>query len=413
MAYIHGNDFRYRGFSVSRYNLIDYLEDIKASRGAFRRRTGYQMYGIGLAQSIIAAIADNDFDFNPKDQAVGKLLEDIIKAAGYDSHGVYAEDAHAAMRNLRQKQGKNPDDFELHDKTLGGLFGRAKSKVKSLFGIGRGKSKEAPVATRPTPEVAPTPVTSKPAPKPKKAPTAKQKSNASYKITLAVTGLAALGTVMYYGSPVKEASENTTPTFKTISVGDTTHNISRPYNVTDGISQKQSVPVLNFAASAQKVTPSAPKAATPASAVATDSVSVRLTRASKSALDILLGAKKSADLCRRVQSQIDAGIFVAPNGMSAERIAHAMTMSRIYEGKSVILDALNSKTKLTPAQQAAFAQHIDDIGDLGVKLQKRMASQHKLSRHSKYDKASKSMQKVHIKNVKQLKQVRAKLARTR
>jgi len=136
---------------------------------------------------------------------------------------------------------------------------------------------------------------------------------------------------------------------------------------------------------------------------ATDSLSVKLTQASRSALNILMGEEKAQKLCNDVRAKLDAGIFKLPNGMSIERVAHAMQMSRVYEGHSVILDALNSDTKLTDAQQAAFNEHIANIGDLGVKLQKRMAAKHKLSHNNRYSHAKKSLRVAHAKNLKQLK----------
>ena len=139
---------------------------------------------------------------------------------------------------------------------------------------------------------------------------------------------------------------------------------------------------------------------------ATDSLSVKLTAASRSALNILIGNENAQKLCDDVRSKIDAGIFQLPDGMSIERVAHAMQMSLIYEGHSIILDALNSDVKLTDVQQKAFNDHIASIGDLGVKLQKRMAAKHKLSHNSRYEQADKSLRVEHIKNLKQLKQAK-------
>lgn len=127
-----------------------------------------------------------------------------------------------------------------------------------------------------------------------------------------------------------------------------------------------------------------------------------------SSLDILMGAQRRDSLYNKIQNQVDRGIFKIPNGMSVQRIAHAMEMSRIYEGKSIILDALNSNTKLTDAQQQAFESHIDGIGIRGEKLQKRMMQKQKLSNHSKFDKSSYAQQKAHIKNLKQLRQLRGR-----
>ncbi len=201
-------------------------------------------------------------------------------------------------------------------------------------------------------------------------------------------------------------TDDKAPTFKTVIAPDTTYNIMQDYNPAAFWDNPQ----IEYSKPGKTVTTPEKSAAARATQkdnqATTDSVAVALTRASESALDILIGKEKAANLCRTVQSQIDAGIFVAPNGMSAQQIAHAATMSRIYEGKSIVLDALQSKTKLTPAQQAAFEQHIDSIGDMGVKLQQRMAAKQKLSSHSKYDQASKQLQKLHQKNLKYLKQMK-------
>lgn len=121
-----------------------------------------------------------------------------------------------------------------------------------------------------------------------------------------------------------------------------------------------------------------------------------------------MGAKKRDALYDKIQQQVDRGIFKIPNGMSVQRIAHAMKMSRIYEGESIILDALNNNIKLTEAQQIAFEKHIDGIGIRGEKLQKRMMQKQKLSNHSKFDKSSYAQQKAHVKNLKQLRQLRGR-----
>ena len=94
--------------------------------------------------------------------------------------------------------------------------------------------------------------------------------------------------------------------------------------------------------------------------------------------------------------------------MSVQRVAHAMVMSRIYEGKSVILDALNTDKQLTDAQQSAFEEHINGIGIRGEKLQQRMSKKQKLSSHSKFDRSSYAKQQAHIKNLKQLRQMRGR-----
>jgi len=420
------SDFRYSGFWISRYNLQNYVKAVKKSQGLMGSR--YDDYTFGIVTSIIASIATNDVQFNTKDPHMCRLLEELIRVGGRDRHGVYSERAHQAIRNLYMLQGKNPDDAVLYDKNITSTFNRVKNKVKSLFGFKKQENRAPQPAPAPAPKPKPaTPPMPAPQPAPahkpvsKPAPARPNKNKILYRVTATLTGLVAVGAAIFMTSDVtmstmeSDVTGGRTPTFKTISVGDTTHKTTHVYNLaeqsrqkitqrqmaaTRPASQKQAI---NHAPQKQDVISVRPSAS---ASVATDSVSVRLTQASQSALNILLGQKKADELCRRVQAQIDAGIFAAPRGMSVQRIAHAMTMSRIYEGKSVILDALKSTERLTPAQQAAFEHHIAEIGDLGVKLQQRMAKGHRMSNHSRFNHASKAMQKAHVNNLKQLKQLR-------
>lgn len=240
-----------------------------------------------------------------------------------------------------------------------------------------------------------------------------------YRMTAVFTGLMAIGATILMTSDsskmsnMVESNTSKTPTFKTVYASDATHSYVHTYNLGDSLSK-----TYNFDGQASNTIKTQPSGTTKPnigpteSNTTTDAIAAQITKSSKSALDILLGAQKANELCHEVQSQIDAGIFAAPKGMSVERIAHAMTMSRIYEGRSIILDALKAKTKLTPADQAAFEQHIAEIGDMGTGLQKRMAEKHKLSTYSKFDNASKQLQKLHIQNLKTLKRMQ-KQAHTR
>jgi len=389
MSNLFIEDFRYAGFWVSRYNLQDYLMNVRGGRTLSHRRYDYCTYGI--VESIINCMATNNVEFNVKDHEICRLLEQLIRAGGYDEHGVYSQAAHQAMHNLCVMQGKNPADHVLYNKNISGRFGQVKTKIKSLFGIGKKKEQE-----------------------PQKSADKPNKNKILYRISATLTGVAAVGAVMLMtgdktGTATQaDVARGSVPTFKTITVGDTTHSSTQVYNLDRCFYPRAQAARSPFTQHIDRMA----KSVNAAAPVATDSASVRLTRASESALNILLGQRKAAELCRQVQAQIDAGIFAAPRGMSVPRIAHAMTMSRIYEGKSVILDALKSKVRLTPAQQAAFEQHIDEIGDLGVKLQRRMASGQRLSTHSRYDHASRALQTAHIKNLKQLNQLR-KMAHTR
>lgn len=456
------NEFQYGGFSVSRQNIESYLNDMDIDRKSISwANPGDLSFSAGIVQSMIFCIANNDAKFDVRNTELCHALEEMIIRGGYDRDGVYSPVAHAAMRNLRAIQGKNPDDYVLQNKTSAGTVDKVKSKLKSLFGFGKKKQTPTEPAISPVSTSIVTPLDQQPKQEQKTTATPQNKKTILYKIAAAFTGVVAIGaslimtsnTTKTPGSPANDNSK--APTFKTITLPSNAHHMAQAYNMSDNTQIKTLVvPVQNKSASntntlytmrnalksapdtaihATKSTAGAPTYAGVAktysgpikiakkspvipkktiSNAATDSLSAQLTRTSKSSLNILLGAQKADSLCRRIQSQIDAGIFAAPNGMSIERIAHAMTMSRIYEGKSIILTALQSTTKLTPAQQAEFNQHIDEIGDMGVKLQKRMAAKHKLSNHSKFNQATQSAKKLHIQNLKQLKQMR-KMAHTR
>lgn len=422
-------DFTYSGFSVSRHNIRAYLKNMKQCRRAsIWGGSGYFSSGETILQSMISSIADNNYSFDTHDTEMCELVEEMIKKAGRNANGVYSDNAHQAMRNICIAMGKNPDEHVLFDKTVKGRMDKASSKIKKLFGFG--KVKETKQAHEPEPDfeslqeyvmeptdslreynlepeayratdnaAASMKEKNSDAPQNTETKTSKKsfKKKFMYTITATVAGLAAIGAGLLMSSDtsknVHDASHDKAPTFKTVTMPDAKHTVTQAYNLTDGVKK--------------------PHVATQAkNKTATDSVSAQLTRTSKSSLDILLGEKEANDLCRRVQQKIDAGIFAAPRGMSAERIAHAITMSRIYEGNSVVLDAMNAQTKLTPAQQAAFEQHIDEIGDMGVKLQKRMAKKQKLSKHSRFNKAPKTLRQMHIKNLQQLQQMR-KMAHVR
>ncbi|MBD5400889.1 hypothetical protein HDR61_04060 [bacterium] len=521
-------DFVYSGFGISKNNLRAYVETFLAERRANKFRFGQHSSYRGIIDSMIGAIASNDFSFNSNDPEICKLLEKLITQAGYDKNGKYTDDARAAMHNICIAMGKDPSMNPLFDKTAMGHVNKLTSKFKSLFGLNKPETfyqTYAPIVSTPTPAAlmpetkdeaeASTPINADEqnttdkiqidsAPAPDDAPAAinnadlheyvldeenekpvqddvvlqeyvldeenekpvqdgvilqeyildeenektvqtktdneqipshqehannydlgdeevtthqtdthryeqiavdatdmdvpesdttiqsttparkSSKKKWMYRITATVAGLAAVGASLFMTRKAADTTKMQTPVFKTVQIDTASHKTTAAYNLGRDNSN-----------------------------VANDSTAIALTRSSKSSLNILLGEKKADELCARVQHQIDNGIFVAPRGMSAERIAHAMEMSRIYEGKSVILDALESKTKLTPAQQAEFAKHIDEIGDMGTGIQKRMASKRKLSNHSQFNKAPKKMRDLHVKNIKQLHQLRQQMSHNR
>ena len=131
----------------------------------------------------------------------------------------------------------------------------------------------------------------------------------------------------------------------------------------------------------------------------------------ENALNIIIGEQAYLELYKKIKHQVLHKRFKIPEGMSIERIAHAATMSRIYEGKSIVLDALETKVNLTPDQQKMFESHIESIGVRGEKLQKRMSEKQTLSNHSRFDQASHSAQQKHVKNLQKLIAKRAVNAR--
>jgi len=373
MKTIPAGMFVYSDFLVSRYAIEDHIKSIK-------RGCGSEHFARRVIASMIEAIADNDCKFDVKDAAMCQLLEEMVRDGGCGTDGVYTESAHKAMRNLCIWRGKNPNEHLLYNKNASGLFDKAKSKIKGLFGFGKNKQPVVETAEK----VSPVKTGGS-------ADAPSRKKGGLYAMAATITGVVAAGAVMLMGpaklTPDADMGAKPVPTFKKVSVADTSYNMNRVYNIRPNSLKKRN-------------------------AVVTDSLSVQLSKTSKSALDVILGVKQANELCRRVQHQIDAGIFTVPNGMSVERVAHAMLMSHIYEGNSIILRALKSALKLTPAQQVEFNRHVAEIGDMGVNLQQRMAAKQKLSKHSYYDRTSAQLQNAHVKNLKRLKQLQ-KAVRTR
>lgn len=377
MKTIPAGMFVYSDFLVSRYAIEDHIKSIK-------RGCGSEHFARRVIASMIEAIADNDCKFDVKDAAMCQLLEEMVRDGGCGTDGVYTESAHKAMRNLCIWQGKNPDEHLLYNKNIRGLFDKTKSTIKGLFGFGKNKQPVVDTVTNAVEKVSSVKTGGS-------ADALSRKKGVLYAMAATITGVVAAGAVMLMGpaksTPDADMGAKPVPTFKKVSVADTSYNMNRVYNIGQNSLKKRN-------------------------AVATDSLSVQLSKTSKSALDVILGVKQANELCRRVQHQIDAGIFTVPNGMSVERVAHAMLMSHIYEGNSIILRALKSALKLTPAQQVEFNRHVAEIGDMGVNLQQRMAAKQKLSKHSYYDRTSAQLQNAHVKNLKRLKQLQ-KAVRTR
>lgn len=341
---------KYYQFNLSQEVLELYISDAKKTTNT----SIYPTYSSAITQSIIEAIASDNADFDTTDTEMVNTVEKLIKECGMDENGIYTPDAHIAMQKLCIKRGIRPDAIQLHDRTW-------KTKLKSFLGFG--KKKEQPTQDN----------------------TSKHKK--MFGMTVAgVAGIALLGLSALFGGQKSDTESGSDTNKQKIENKQTTPKKTTPHQ-THTVVIKEQVAAAKPLVSKEIQT---------------------INNFCDSALDILIGSKKRDTLYNKIQAQVDRGIFRIPVGMSVQRIAHAMEMSRIYEGKSIILDALNSDVKLTEIQQIAFEAHIDGIGVRGEKLQKRMAAKQKLSGHSRFNKASYNQQMKHIKNLKQLRQIRGR-----
>lgn len=415
--------FIYYNFALSRGTLESYIKNTVSERKHTKWKNK-QLFGYHspLTNSIIEAIASNNVTFNATDVEMLATVEKLITECGYGQDGIYTETAHLAMQKLCVARGMSPDAITLYDHTLSGQIKRGREKVKSFFGFGKKVVTPQPVVqavltntgtaqqnkhqTRKTPESLKQerqaeiqePIRAR------KTMAHQPEDNNTNKKTLVgtiIAGAALLGlTALFSADKSRDNSNDAQETKKKIvNVASTPKHSMRiilNYNTKQTLAFHQAMkPVdMNKIPKSKKSVNSQQLAA--------------INDFCDSSLDILMGTKKRDALYKKIQDQVNRGIFAIPAGMSVQRIAHAMEMSRIYEGHSVILDALNSDKKLTAAQQDTFNAHIDGIGIRGEKLQKRMAKKHKLSKHSKFDKSSYAQQRAHIKNLKQLRQMRIK-----
>lgn len=395
-------DFRYAGFWISKDCLEYYIkETVLEKRGL---SNGYYDSNTLLTTSVIGCIANNDAEFNVNDPEIVNLVQDLIIKCGKNEQGIYTEAAHAAMRNLCIMRGMKPDAIKLQDKTNTSLWERTTNKIKGFFGWGK-KKEEAKLQNNPAQTEQKKPLATDTFSRERITQVAAATSSI---VILAATIATALS--LDTCSSLKTKNHDDQIKQKTQKVIKTTNDNAlkiQPVSANnDGWkvvrgsqpATMPSKPVLTHKAEQKlKPTPTTEQMAEIA----------RINACCNSSLNILIGQNARDKLYNKVRKQVERGVFQIPDGMSVERVAHAMTMSRIYEGKSIILDALNSEQKLNDAQQQAFAKYIEEIGVNGVGLQKRMAAKQKLSSHSKYDQASKSMKAAHAKNLKQLRQMRA------
>lgn len=404
------DDFRYSGFWISKDRLKDYTENTVEEKKYTGKRRQYYNSNIMLTTSIIRCIAGGEVEFNVKDTELCNLLEDMIIKCGTDDNGVYTAEAHQAMQKLCVMRGMAPNAIKLRDKTNSSIWERASTKIKGFFGWG--KKKEAPTVEQKIDPVVEKKTTTKPSvdkkansenkseviqPRPQTANTSKRDNvikTLAGTASVALMGLSFFALMSLRGCDAEKQDKTQ----------------AQPNTKTQTYTQKTITDTLNIQPVVKPMTPAARP--TPEQMVKpvinphqAEEIA-KINACCNSSLNILIGEQAREKLYAQVRRQVERGIFQIPNGMSVERVAHAITMSRIYEGKSVIIDALNATQKLTPSQQAAFADHIEGIGVNGVKLQKRMAAKQKLSSHSKYDQASKAMKKTHAKNLKELRQMR-------
>lgn len=423
MAY----DFKYSVFWLSKPDLIEYIKNFdRLSGDAYA-----SAYSISqLLDCIIENIAAGNIEFNTKDVELCDILEELVVKAGKQQDGTYTQTARQAMRKLCTMQGKQPDAVQLYDTEKKSWWKKATGKVKSFFGFNK-KSEEktqnpeqivetTPNTVKPTPDkVETTPDTVEPVPdttenplhsvqvpqkttvEPHNAVKDKNSRDSNLLRTAVVSGaiivgLGLIGIAKAHQDRSQQTNQNLEP--KKEKTENTKSNLNLSFSSWQSVDSK----ISSWPQSLQSIV----KKKTTEEQKTTDAEIAKINACCNSSLNILIGEKARNKLYTQIRNQVKNGIFQIPGNMSVERVAHAITMSRIYEGKSIILDALNSKQKLTQEQQKAFVNHIESIGVNGVGLQKRMAAKQKLSSHSKYDTASKSLKVTHAKNLKQLRQMR-------
>lgn len=422
-------DFKYNGFPICTEALESYVKEAGHFKQEYQTKQNQYNHTLGVVDSILASILSDDFDFNPNNKKIFKLLYIMLRDCGHEN-GKYSDDARCALKKLLRFCGFSENAIELTDKKPLGRFEKIKSKIGGWFGAktkkdsnedaidrmfatkGQNTHRSQPVKVEP--KVVPLTPRVEKIDKQEAQPafdSTKQKNNHSKfkisglskvsKFAAAFTGGLVVTSMLFADGANKNDTDADINTDSVKAL-----NISAPIATT----QYKSVATYNLIDSIKankwEFTPKTNSKTENEYKPATDSVSVKLTASSRSALNILMGTEKAQKLCDDVKAKFEAGIFKLPEGMSIERVAHAMQMSRIYEGNSIILYALNSDVKLTDAQQKAFNKHIADIGDLGIGLQKRMAAKHKLSNYNHYQHAKKSLREAHAKNLKQLKQAK-------
>lgn len=389
-------DFRYAGFKVSQDLLRSYLEerDVKKS---YPYKNRYYADESEVLLSIIDCIASGDVAFDVKNQEMCNILQDIITFFGKDNKGVYTQSAHQAMQQLCIMRGMAPDAVVLQDDKHVSWWKKASEKVGGWFN----KNKKVNAQE-----------------KPKKPQNNKVISKKPLLRTLATVGtVVGVSALIAFGVPgdTKNSNKKSGVNKKTERVVKTkagnglvvkkSSANENKFLVRDKQGNVMAWPYVAFANDAKAKVKTEPKTTEKLNNASEYQLS-KINACCESALNIIIGEQARERLYNQIRSQVNRGIFQIPDGMSVERIAHAATMSRIYEGKSIVLTALKSDKKLTHNQQMAFAAHIDGIGIHGEKLQKRVAQKQKLSNYSRFDMASNLQKQAHVRNLQELQKIR-------
>ena len=122
-----------------------------------------------------------------------------------------------------------------------------------------------------------------------------------------------------------------------------------------------------------------------------------------------LGKANAQKLNEQIESLRDKDntILSLPEDISNAEVAYAFVMYRAYGVQSSLKDALNSKVKLTAAQNQQVLEDIMAVGSVGEGVKKLAEKAHKgeLSHQSCYDNTTSKNKKQHVLNLKQLRQI--------
>ena len=367
----------YSNISIDTKALASYIADIQASKKVESYDSWRDRYSAGLAESIMYCLANDNVKFDTNDSNACALLELLIREIGYDSDGHYTEDAKKAFRILNKKRNINSDLFELQDIQIktspsqkikafvkdaltsiikdidpikdlvsefkGYLKKRIKIFILSGLGIIGGGS-----AYKFGPSVYHKLSSNKQAQEVKSP----QKNQESRPSTIVLTKK----DFVKVSDSVAKKAETKTDTLTRILAQKTAYKkalIARlSNNVTAEVTPKQTGKKQALVDSLERET-------------------------YKSSLSFVMSSKEQNILSLQINKQLAKGMFKLEKGISKERLMHAVKMCQIYAdydkaGTKIVLDAINTKQKLTPAQQNAFTNYIiNGVGERGVNLMEK------------------------------------------